>query len=62
MSVVPACMYIFIYPCIYLYACACGEQKRALELLGELELQVLWSHPTWVLGIKLSPLEEEPSL
>lgn len=51
MSVLLAYMCRFHLPvCVYLHAHACGRQRRALEFLG---LQVVLSHPTWVLEIKL---------
>lgn len=52
-----AYMYVYIHSpvCVYLYACAYWGQKKVPELLGELELQVVLSHPTRVLGIKLGP-------
>lgn len=53
MSALLAYMCRFHLPvCVYLYAHACGRQKRGLELMGELELQMVLSHPTWVLEIK----------
>lgn len=63
MSVLSTCMYIFIY--MYMFICmhVLIEGRRGYpELLGELELQVILSHSTWVLGLKLGPLEEQEPL
>lgn len=46
---------------MHVSAKASGAQKRKLGSL-ELELQVVASYPTWVLGTRLRSLEEEEAL
>lgn len=54
---------VYVSACVWLHECvtsgAHGVQKRAQDLLG-LELQLIVSHPKWVLGIKLGFSGEEP--
>lgn len=48
-------MHVFMSecPCVCrLCASVCGDQKRTLDLL-RLELQVVASHPVWILGTDL---------
>ena len=52
----------FLYVCGYVPVNVLGDQKRELDLL-ELELQVVVSHPRWVVGSKLrSSAEAAPLL